>query len=135
MTTEIQPEEVGARLVEDFHHLHQRLYGYTSDSAEVELVTLHLAASAALTRLELAKLAASETPPHPRSTRDVYFSEAQGWVECAVYDRTALGAGAVLDGPAIIEQLDTTIVVLPNQRASSNDSGSLIITDPAVRVA
>jgi N-methylhydantoinase A len=44
-----------------------------------------------------------------------------------VYRREALGAGQVLDGPAIVEQLDTTTLVPPGARAIVHESGALII--------
>jgi N-methylhydantoinase A len=57
----------------------------------------------------------------------VYFAEAGGWLECAIYAREGLAAGATLDGPAIVEQADSTTVVLPGQRARVDRAGNLII--------
>ena len=62
----------------------------------------------------------------------VYFAGA-GWVSCPRVDRAALGMGAVLAGPAIVEQLDSTTVVWPGQRATVDRHGNLIVRLSAVR--
>jgi len=46
-----------------------------------------------------------------------------------VYDRARLGAGAVLRGPAILRQLDSTTVLFPGQRAEVHVYGSLIVEE------
>jgi N-methylhydantoinase A len=56
------------------------------------------------------------------------FEESGGYVEIPVYRREALLAGNVLDGPAIIEQLDATTVIYPRQRAHVDRLGNLVVT-------
>jgi N-methylhydantoinase A len=57
------------------------------------------------------------------------LSLASGMVEAPVYDRSQLGAGAVLQGPAVIRQLDATTLLLPEQTAEMHPSGSLIVRE------
>ncbi len=57
--------------------------------------------------------------------RKVWFD---GWVETPVYWRDHLPADAALSGPAIIEQMDTTIVLEPGDRATQDADGNIIIT-------
>lgn len=57
--------------------------------------------------------------------RRVWF---EGWVETPVYWRDHLPADATLSGPAIIEQMDTTIVLEPGDRATQDADGNIIIT-------
>ncbi|CAN0582364.1 unnamed protein product, partial [Ectocarpus sp. 12 AP-2014] len=57
--------------------------------------------------------------------RDVWFG---GWHDTPVYWRDHLPADAVLTGPAIIEQMDTTIVLEPGDRADQDGDGNIIIT-------
>ncbi|MDT8265748.1 hydantoinase/oxoprolinase family protein, partial [Roseomonas sp. DSM 102946] len=45
--------------------------------------------------------------------REVWMPEAGGWTPCPIYDRAKLRPGNAVQGPAIIEQMDTTTVVLP----------------------
>jgi N-methylhydantoinase A len=57
----------------------------------------------------------------------VLFDEKDGYLDTPIYDRTKLGAGALINGPAIIEQLDSTTVVLPGQKAEIERYGNIII--------
>ncbi|MEM8948324.1 MAG: hydantoinase/oxoprolinase family protein [Pseudomonadota bacterium] len=57
--------------------------------------------------------------------RSVWFEE--GWIETPIYRRDHLPIDAAFQGPAIIEQMDTTIVIDPGQRVSSDNDGNLII--------
>ncbi len=57
-------------------------------------------------------------------TRNVWFD---GWHETPVYWRDHLPADAVINGPAIVEQMDTTIMIEPGDRAEQDHDGNLII--------
>ena len=119
-------QDVATKLVADFHATHQQLYGYASDVAEVELVSLHVVATGTLSHLELPKLEAATQDAEPRESRAVHFSEVGGWVDCPIFDRAALLAGHVVTGPAVVEQLDTTVVIAPGQRATCDEFGNLV---------
>jgi len=67
-----------------------------------------------------------------RASRSVYFKDAAGNVDCAVYDREQLGAGDAFAGPAIIEEWNTTTIVHPGQRLEVDLYGNLIITQESV---
>ena len=55
----------------------------------------------------------------------MYFGSAME--ECPVYDREAISAGSVIEGPAILQQLDSTVVLEPGDVAQVHEYGSLII--------
>jgi len=57
----------------------------------------------------------------------VYFPEAGGFIDCPVYDRYRLGAGATIAGPAVIEERETTAVLLPEYQGTVDEHGNLII--------
>ena len=59
-------------------------------------------------------------------TRRVWFGEQ--WIETPILPRAYFSPGTALDGPAIIEQLDTTLVVEPGDHVLADDLGNLIIT-------
>ena len=61
----------------------------------------------------------------PLGKRPVYFEDA--FVETAIYDREAIGAGATIEGPAIIQQADSTAVLDPGALATSDRLGNLVI--------
>jgi N-methylhydantoinase A len=91
------------------------------------LVNLHTAVIGDREGVPLAALAhAGGTDREPAETRQVWFES--GWAETPIYRREQLPAGATLTGPAIIEQLDTTVVVEPGDQVVADDLGNLIIT-------
>jgi N-methylhydantoinase A len=119
-------------LVERFHERHRRLYTYALPDAPVEIVTLRVAATGRVRRFTLAPLgrrrAARGRPPRRR----VFFA-GTGWRDCPCVARETLGAGAVVRGPAIVEQLDATTVIPPGQRATVDRVGNLVLRAGARR--
>ena len=63
-----------------------------------------------------------------KGQRPVYFAESEGFVDCPVYDRYALGAGAVVQGPAIVEEIDSTTVVHPQYQVRVDEVGQMVLT-------
>jgi len=59
--------------------------------------------------------------------RPVYFDEYQAYRDTPIYQRDLLPLGAQFDGPAIVEQPDTTTVVYPGQTLRVDRTGNLII--------
>ena len=112
--------------LERFFEAHERAYGYANRSAPVEIVNIRL--TGLIDGLSVAPdpLAPQDGPPVPRTSRDVWFGD-DGALSTAIYRRDDLGAGAALTGPAIIEQLDTTIVIHPGDRATLDAAGNLLI--------
>ena len=89
---------------------HEREYNYVLDEIPVELQLIRLVAHGLIDRPSLTQsdrtgtAAAAET-----GARDVYFEEESGFVSTKVYDRDRLLPGAQLVGPAIVEQMDSTV--------------------------
>lgn len=112
--------------------LHERLrtehlaqYGHAPDGPQpVELVSLRVAAFGLMTRPDLGR-APEAPPPTPVGTRSLYVAGA--WQDAAVYRREQLGAGARLSGPAIVEQLDTTTVLLSGWSAEVDAIGTMLL--------
>ena len=113
-------------MTEAFHIAHERLYGFRDEAAPIELSTARLAIIGRVDPVTLPRMTAHAGPPEPRTRRPIFLGA--GWVEAAVYDRTALGAGQSITGPAIIEQEDTTTLVLSGWRARMDDHGNLDLT-------
>ena len=63
---------------------------------------------------------------HPKGARRAYFPET-GSVEVKVYDRTTLASGCSFEGPAIVEEAESTTVVNPGDRLSVDELGNLRI--------
>jgi N-methylhydantoinase A len=113
-------------LIARFHERHRQLYTYALADAPVEIVTLRVAAAGRVRRFTLPPLGRRRAGRARPAKRRVYFA-GRGWVACPCVDRETLGAGAVVRGPAIVEQLDTTTVVPPGQRATVDRVGNLVI--------
>jgi N-methylhydantoinase A len=60
-----------------------------------------------------------------KANRQVFF--ANEWRDTMIYDRLALPVGAVIEGPAILEQPDTTVLVDPGLKATVDAFGNTII--------
>jgi N-methylhydantoinase A len=110
-------------LAEVFHRAHERLYGFRDTEAPIELGTARLAIIGRVQGIEMPRAPRGTGRPAPAAYRPVFLGE--GWVEAAIYSRAALGAGDGLKGPAIIEQEDTTTLVLPGWSARVDDFGNL----------
>ena len=115
-----------ATITVDFHRLHEKAYGYARNTEAVEFVNLRVVALGKLPEFRAAKRAA-KTPrtPEPVGTREVCFAGRP--VTSPVYVRDRLHEGIAINGPAIVEQMDSTIVLLPGYRAEADPYGNLII--------
>ena len=112
-----------AALREAFHREHERLYGFRDQQAPVEVSTIRLAIVGRLAKAASPQSPAGSGRPAPRARRQVYLRGA--WQDAGVFDRSALGADDLLDGPAVIEQEDTTIVLLPGWQGRTDQHGNL----------
>jgi len=116
-------------LAEGFHSLHERLYTFADRNARVELVTLRLRAVGVMEKIAPREIGAvaDGTPAQGIAARSVWFS-GLGFVETPVHRRADLRAGHRIIGPAIVDQLDTTTVILPADRADVDRYGNIVIT-------
>ncbi|MEO9337557.1 hydantoinase/oxoprolinase family protein [Mesorhizobium sp. SB112] len=110
-------------VAEAFHLEHERIYGFRDTEAIVELGTARLAAIGITPDLPIPNLPEGGTAAAQKGVRPIFHRGA--WIDAAVYTRPALVAGQSLSGPAIVEQEDTTIVVLPGWTARVDQAGNL----------
>jgi N-methylhydantoinase A len=118
-----------ADIAEAFHREHERVYGFRDAAAPIEITTARLAVIGRIPPVALPEVAPSPTPPTPKGRRPIFL--AGNWVEADVLDREALAAGHTFAGPAIVEQEDTTVVVLPRWKATMDTVGNLHLTRSA----
>ena len=104
-----------AILAAGFEAAHRRMYGFVAEGETVQLVTFRAEASGLVSKASFQPR--PEGSPDASAaiigTRDVWMPEAGGFVSCPVYDRDKLDAGHRITGPAIVEQMDATTVILP----------------------
>jgi N-methylhydantoinase A len=118
-----------ARIQARFHEHHERLYGWSSPGLPIELVNLGVTAQGRLPKLAASALASpSGSDMHAADgRRKVYFGREHGMLDTPVYACVALAPGRVVDGPAVIEQRFSTILVLPGHRAALDARGNVSI--------
>jgi N-methylhydantoinase A len=111
-----------------FSEHQQKEFGYSfpRSMTNLEMVNARVSAEAdrAIT-IDPIYSAPPEGKPKPTGHRDVYFEEG-GWLKTAIYDRTSLPVGFRIPGPAVIEQNDTTTLVLPRSTATVDEHLNLI---------
>ncbi|MDA0140798.1 hydantoinase/oxoprolinase family protein [Solirubrobacter sp. CPCC 204708] len=105
--------------VERFHQEHEREFSYRRDDAPVELYRLQVVATGKTAEIELPKHERTGEMPEPIETRTVYFDGEP--TDTPVYERSDLPAGARFEGPAVIDQLDTTTLVPPGVNAEVDE--------------
>ncbi|WP_457588289.1 hydantoinase/oxoprolinase family protein [Ensifer canadensis] len=115
-----------APLVEAFHREHQREYNFRRDETPVSLFRINLKAVGMVPKASLAKHEPTGLIPTPKTRRSVWFA-ADAALDTPVYDRETLPAGFVFKGPAIVEQLDSTVVVPPGTTAEVDTYLNIII--------
>ncbi|HEX3721280.1 MAG TPA: hydantoinase/oxoprolinase family protein, partial [Nitrolancea sp.] len=113
-----------------FHHAHDQAYGYAAEDEPAQFVTLRLEATGRVPKPEPRRIRhGGQATDALAGTRRTFLPETGGWNDVPLFDRTSLPAGAEFDGPAIVEQMDSTTLILPGQQASVDDFGNLILTD------
>ncbi|MDE2791727.1 MAG: hydantoinase/oxoprolinase family protein [Paracoccaceae bacterium] len=109
-----------------FHNAHERNYGFCSPGEPVQLVNLSVKALGELPRPDLPVLPGSPRPD-PGWHRDTLFWRGDSRMT-PVYDRAELVAGQAISGPAIIEQMDATVLVFPGDECVVDNWGNIIVT-------
>lgn len=116
-----------ASVRERFHREHERAYAYSDEDQPVEIYGLHVTGKGVVEKPAFPEIAAGDAADAHRGTREAHFEDAGDYVATDVYGREALGAGAELTGPAIVEQMDSTVVVPPEATAEVDETGNIII--------
>jgi N-methylhydantoinase A len=116
-------------LVNRFERAHEQIYGYVSPEEAIQAVTFRLEAVGTVRRAEVRAHppAATGAAAAVAGERAVWFAEAGRFAACPVYDRERLAPGHRLAGPAIVEQMDATTLLLPAQTATVDPYLNLII--------
>ncbi|HBF42855.1 MAG TPA: 5-oxoprolinase, partial [Desulfobacteraceae bacterium] len=116
-------------VAESFHAQHEINYGYARRSEPVEFVNLRLVALGKLPEMQPAKtISRGKNALEPIDYREVFF-EGTSSLKTTIYKREHLHKGQQILGPAIVEQLDSTIVIFPNYQAVTDSYGNLLITN------
>jgi N-methylhydantoinase A len=114
-----------------FDSLHQNVYGQSAPNENAEIVTFRLQSEIVVPRLSLPQLPRSDgnTARAIKGQRELYDIAQQKFERVNVWDRERLCAGDRFDGPAVIEQFDSTTVALAGQMVTLEDDGALVIAE------
>ncbi|HEV8587067.1 MAG TPA: hydantoinase/oxoprolinase family protein [Methylomirabilota bacterium] len=126
LAEELQGDDLSG-VAKRFHEAHDRHYGYALPETPLELVNVRAVA--------VGRTAAAPPPAIPRGDatgasrgrRRAWVAEDAAFADTDVYDGAALGAGARLAGPAIVELPATTVVVPPRWRLEVDRLGSFLV--------
>ncbi|TPW28855.1 hydantoinase/oxoprolinase family protein [Martelella alba] len=121
--------ETFAALEKGFEAAHRQRFGFIAEGEPIQIVTLRVEAAGIVDKAEFQKQddAGPDASMAKIGEREVYMSEAGGFVTCPVYERSLMKAGNVIAGPAIVEQMDTTTVLLPGMTGTVDPYLNLIL--------
>ena len=115
------------KAIDAFKQAYLRRHKFLDPEGGVEAVDWTLVATVASNGSCVA-LGRRESPAKPRrGKRLAWFPETGGYTETMIVDRAALAGGASIAGPAIVEDPDSTALVLPGDVARMSDKGHIII--------
>ena len=104
-------------------------FGFIAEGETVQIVTLRVEAAGLVSKAEFNRLpdAGPDASAARIGAREVWMPEVGGFTECVVYSRDGLKPGNRIDGPAIVEQMDTTTVILPDMQATVDPYLNLVL--------
>jgi N-methylhydantoinase A len=132
------PEETwrgGERSIEPlrrkFLESHETVYGFAAADEPIQIVNARLVARGVPEPPEIRREKAGSADPTEalRGERRIWVDAERGFVDAPVYDRARLRAGHRVSGPAILDQFDSTTVLLAGQRGEVDELGCVVITE------
>lgn len=119
-------------LAAGFADAHQRLYGFVAEDEPIQLVTFRAEATGIVRKADI--MPTADTGPDPYAAeigrRDVWLRETGAFVSCPLYDREKLLGGNRIEGPAIVEQMDATTLIVPGATATVDPYLNLLLELP-----
>lgn len=127
----VSEKQVSA-VIDDFERRYEQKYGKGTayKQAGIESRSYRVIGTGHIRTPQLQKqdFAAEDPFQALKEDRPIYFGEFEGFRPTPVFDRDLLKAGNVVNGPAIIEAHDTTVVIHPEQSVSVDGYGNLVMT-------
>ena len=122
-------EKTIEKVKDAFHRRHEELYTYSERHNAVEVVNIESTLYGRIDKPKAPKLAKGATLARAlKGHRKAIFEASGKSTKTPIYDGSRLGTGASVAGPAIIEEVTTTIVIEPGWTAKLDASGSYVIT-------
>jgi N-methylhydantoinase A len=116
-------------LMEAFEQSYVAAFTRTPPTTRVEIINVRVSASLEVeASAALMPSSAADAAKAVKGSRPAYFPELRGFRETRVYDRYALSPGQAFDGPAIVEERESTLVVGPGGRFEVAAGGNIVVT-------
>ena len=122
------PDDVGG-ISDGYREEYRRLYGREGPDVPLETITWRVQVSAPRPEIPME---AEKGVPRPldearKGERGIYLPEKDGFAAVPVYDRYGLDPGAAFEGPAVVEERESTVIVGPDSRAEVDGARNLIV--------
>ena len=116
----------GESIAACFHDTYEQLYRNSDRKARIDLVNLRVRIAGKTRALSPKRLARGDGKPPAKGSRKIWYGGKHH--DARLYERTQFGAGDRIEGPAIVEQFDTTTVVAPGFVATTDEFGVLTLS-------
>jgi N-methylhydantoinase A len=115
--------------IDEFHRIHEQLYTFKQPGTSTEVLDLRLELVGIRESAHLSAEVFGDEDPTPACIgfRSVYFSDADGFADTPIYDGDSLRPGNLVEGPSIIEEDTTTVVVYRGQEAMVDQYRTYVI--------
>lgn len=132
ITTSLQGIDLDAgdaldKLVEAFHHTHERLFTLRDDDSAIEFLSwkakIRVKLGIDLSSATVEDFSSAQT----QVKRMCYFGESEP-IETCIYMEDSIATGRIFEGPCVIQEPTTTIVVFPGMQAHSTANGHYILS-------
>jgi N-methylhydantoinase A len=115
-------------MIDAFHEIHLKVFAVKEPGQYLECLTWKVRAVAELAKPDLAGRETAAAPSaEPAEVAPAHFGET-GSVEVPRYDGETLPSGTEIEGPAVIREPTSTVVVYPGSRALVTESGNYLIS-------
>lgn len=123
----LKPDDIAA-IRKIFYKKHMQVYGHFFENKPIQFVKFRIIAVVPKKKPDLsaALFQDSKTGSQPTEEREIILPS--GKINVPVYNRMMLDKGAVIEGPCIIEQMDSTSLLLPQDKGAVSPNGCLVIT-------
>jgi N-methylhydantoinase A len=116
-----------AALTDEFDRQHEQLFTFAhGQDHEIVMIRAIVKAKSSLTA-DLKEVSDKKSDLNDAKLHDTKFYFEQDWHDAEIYDRDKLGVGTVVPGPAIVVEMDSTTLILPDHAATVDEVGNLLI--------
>ncbi len=126
-TRRIDTARMRRSIADSFYRAHLQRFGYADRGEAVEIVNLRLKLGLKMDKPQIVAGQAADSGSTPALIGEAQVVFSGGSVTTRLYDRENLRTGDQISGPAIVLQMDTTVVITPGWTGTADDYGNLVL--------